>query len=446
MLPFEVEWRVPVGCGYSGFFVEVVLGFLPGLLTKGLPVRLLTGRCDEAWLRSNLEAADADVYVASWTDEHTRAPAATAASLVIEHGEPCYLRTWRHGSRPWRVVARTMTEADLKHEQVACLHRADEIWVPTAWHVDKFAASGIARSTMHVVPEPVDTAFFDPALSPREARPTTSPFVFFSSFKWEFRKGWDLLLRAFWAEFSSRRERRSVRLVLKTYLPPWEPGPRSLEEQTRRFGQHHFGRQLSQLAPVELREHDISRRALRELYAAADAFVLPTRGEGWGLPIAEAMAMGLPVIATNWSGPTAFLREANSHPLPVARHLTGGFAEPGVTALRHAMRRAFDEHTTNGGEAATARGRRARQTMVEEYSRAAVAEVVLRRLGVLNASWAPPADARDSPHGQDELRRHRRLALRSGRFGSMLGSRRGRPWQPRGAPGAWHQGRAAGRP
>ena len=50
---------------------------------------------------------------------------------------------------------------------------------------------------------------------------------------------------------------------------------------------------------------DMPRAALRNLYAAADAFVLPTRGEGWGLPIAEAMAMALPVIATNWSGPTA---------------------------------------------------------------------------------------------------------------------------------------------
>lgn len=37
-------------------------------------------------------------------------------------------------------------------------------------------------------------------------------------------------------------------------------------------------------------------------YAAADAFVLPSRGEGWGRPHVEAMSMGLPVIATNWSG------------------------------------------------------------------------------------------------------------------------------------------------
>ena len=48
---------------------------------------------------------------------------------------------------------------------------------------------------------------------------------------------------------------------------------------------------------------------------AADAFVLPSRGEGWGRPHVEAMAMGLPVIATNWSGPTAYLDEAVGYAL-----------------------------------------------------------------------------------------------------------------------------------
>ena len=80
------------------------------------------------------------------------------------------------------------------------------------------------------------------------------------------------------------------------------------------------------------------------VYAAADAFVLPTRGEGWGRPIAganplrivhrfwravpvsfaefgmilaEAMAMGLPVAATNWSGHTLFMNETTAWPVPL---------------------------------------------------------------------------------------------------------------------------------
>ena len=55
--------------------------------------------------------------------------------------------------------------------------------------------------------------------------------------------------------------------------------------------------------------------------------MLPTRGEGWGLPIVEAMAMGLPVIATNHSGPSAYLTGDNSYPLTPARVLSNGQVE-----------------------------------------------------------------------------------------------------------------------
>lgn len=88
------------------------------------------------------------------------------------------------------------------------------------------------------------------------------------------------------------------------------------------------GARRAELPRVELVQgEDMPRAALRNLYAAADAFVLPTRGEGWGLPIAEAMAMALPVIATNWSGPTALLSADNSFALSPARMLPGGQAE-----------------------------------------------------------------------------------------------------------------------
>ena len=48
------------------------------------------------------------------------------------------------------------------------------------------------------------------------------------------------------------------------------------------------------------------------LYQIATSFVIPSRGEGWGRPHIEAMSIGLPVIATNWSGPTEFMNDKNS--------------------------------------------------------------------------------------------------------------------------------------
>mmetsp|Transcript_7526 Transcript_7526/g.16673 ORF Transcript_7526/g.16673 Transcript_7526/m.16673 type:complete len:81 (+) Transcript_7526:1012-1254(+) len=55
-----------------------------------------------------------------------------------------------------------------------------------------------------------------------------------------------------------------------------------------------------------------------------DAFVLPSRGEGWGRPHTEAMVMGLPCIATNWSGNTEFMSDANSFPIQVCCCLSRG--------------------------------------------------------------------------------------------------------------------------
>ena len=145
-----------------------------------------------------------------------------------------------------------------------------------------------------------------------------------------------MLLEAYWSAFTKSD---GVRLLLKTYLPSWEAGPPDLNLHVEAFARQ-LGKRRGDLAAVELHvDESTSRGALAEMYRGADAFVLPTRGEGWGLPIAEAMASGLPVIATNFSGPTAFLTDDNSYPLRVARRLPGGQAEPSVADVAQAMKR-----------------------------------------------------------------------------------------------------------
>lgn len=69
------------------------------------------------------------------------------------------------------------------------------------------------------------------------------------------------------------------------------------------------------LQQIVLLERDIPLDQMPALYKSVDAFVLPSRGEGWGRPHVEAMSMELPVIATFWSGPTAYMTEENSYPL-----------------------------------------------------------------------------------------------------------------------------------
>eukprot|EP01051_Picozoa_sp_SAG22_P022472 SAG22_NODE_5393_length_1022_cov_1.699892_2_plen_202_part_00 len=142
----DVEWRLPVGCDFSGFFSEVVAGYLPFLLARGVPLKLLHGGCSEEFLRTMLPADGAAAYRRAQVSDERRPAAATAQSIVIEHAEPCKMRQWRNSSlRPRWVISRSMSEGTLPSDQAACLgKRADEVWVPTEYHRKTFTRSGVS--------------------------------------------------------------------------------------------------------------------------------------------------------------------------------------------------------------------------------------------------------------------------------------------------------------
>ena len=56
---------------------------------------------------------------------------------------------------------------------------------------------------------------------------------------------------------------------------------------------------------------------LPRLFCVGDAFILASHGEGWGLPLMQAMLMELPTIAVNWSGNTEYMNDDNSWLVPV---------------------------------------------------------------------------------------------------------------------------------
>jgi UDP-glucose:(heptosyl)LPS alpha-1,3-glucosyltransferase len=52
-----------------------------------------------------------------------------------------------------------------------------------------------------------------------------------------------------------------------------------------------------------------SREDVLDFYAAADLYVSPSREDSFGLPVAEAMACGLPVITSMHAGVAALIRD-----------------------------------------------------------------------------------------------------------------------------------------
>ena len=63
--------------------------------------------------------------------------------------------------------------------------------------------------------------------------------------------------------------------------------------------------------------NEVGRDKLKDIYPQGDAFVLASKSETFGVVFIEAMATGLPVVATDCGGPSDFVNEKNGYLIPV---------------------------------------------------------------------------------------------------------------------------------
>lgn len=98
---------------------------------------------------------------------------------------------------------------------------------------------------------------------------------------------------------------KNVRLIIKTYPSKnisWE---------------WQFLKEISKFdSRVEIIEKNMSRFELLNFYGCCDIFLSLHRAEGYGRNLAEALQLGLDLIATNWSGNTDFCKGDLYHPVP----------------------------------------------------------------------------------------------------------------------------------
>ncbi|GAB4820034.1 hypothetical protein N2152v2_007080 [Parachlorella kessleri] len=377
-----------------------------------------------------------------------RPPALVGTSIVICHSPAGCWSTpepdtplFRAGESPCPreksayFIGRTMWESDrLLPGWVPHLNATDELWVPAEHTRQLFRREGVVRPKIHLVPVIIETDLWDPGKhsplplsranlvlgsGPRVlAEKGDRPFLFFSTFTWEKRKGYDVLLRAYLEEFrvdsdgqqqqegqqaqqakqqgqghqGQRMPRPRVALLVKALPFGKEEGFNSTH-RIRSWVAAELGiaaADFSTLPPVYDFQEYLPYKVLPRLFKAADGFVFPTRGEGWGLPIVEAMSMGLPVIATNWSAPVDYLDDSVAFPL-AAQGMEQDGSQPSVQHLRRLMRQVV-EHP---GEARR-RGQAARVRMVTRYSPSAVGRTVAVRLKQIDQELSQRAPVPES--------------------------------------------------
>lgn len=131
------------------------------------------------------------------------------------------------------------------------------------------------------------------------------------------RKGFDVLIRAF-SQLNLPQETWDLTII--------GGGPEK----------SHLEKLIAK-AKLEQQIHLIGRRASDEMVGMlndSDVFVLPSRMETFGVVYAEALACGLPVIATPCGGPEEFVNEKNGLLVPV----------DDVEALAAAIQHMYDHH------------------------------------------------------------------------------------------------------
>ena len=153
------------------------------------------------------------------------------------------------------------------------------------------------------------------------------------------RKGAELLVDAYCRTFTKNDD---VELFIKT-----TPNPHN--EIENYVGNATKG--LQSAPKITVVNSHWENFQIASLYKSADLLVAPSKGEGFGLPFAEAMLFNVPVATTAFSGQTDFCTPETSFPIdytlaPSGSHVSSGYslwAEPSVSSIGSAMRLALSD-------------------------------------------------------------------------------------------------------
>lgn len=293
---------------------------------------------------------------------HIGAPTRTRSrgkKVLIYHYAPNLIHFKDERSQYDGIILNTVWETSRTPRRwLSYMNRFDAICVPSKHNKKALRNSGV-KVPIFIVPHGVNAKVFHPANKKMPLREAKGKFIFVSVFGFQHRKNPEALLRAYWEEFSSKD---NVLLVIKTNGYASYENEKWIKRAIMKYKKRLGIRKKT--APIVIKAHRLNDRQLKGIYTLGNAFVLPTRGEGVGLPFLESLASGVPVIATRWGGQMDFLTSNNSFLVPyqlknpsvsmnskhsISRKFSHLFAEkgqqwaePGRRGLKAIMRQAYE--------------------------------------------------------------------------------------------------------
>jgi glycosyltransferase involved in cell wall biosynthesis len=203
-------------------------------------------------------------------------------------------------------------------------------------------------------------------------------FLFVGGTIW--RKGVDILLHAYRRAFGSRD---NVVLIIKDFpqgLLYADQGIARIISEIRKDGDAPEIVHYNELLDLE---------KMPGLYSACDCLVHPYRGEGFGLPVLEAMACGIPVITTEGGSTDDFCSSEHSYLIPSKRvdftpsdlKLAGGagwLLEPDLDSLTSILREVYEN-----GKEAKEKAMKASAFVRANFDWKKIGEKVMERLDLL---------------------------------------------------------------
>jgi glycosyltransferase involved in cell wall biosynthesis len=256
----------------------------------------------------------------------------------------------------------------------------DEIWVYSRFMAENIGAA--APVPVIALPPPVELPS-DPVDPLRLGVPRGFLFLFvFDYLSTVQRKNPVGLIEAFRLAFAPAE---GPQLLIKTINAPLRP----LAEEEVLWAA--YGR-----PDIHVIDRSLNGDELGGLMAACDCYVSLHRAEGFGLTMAEAMALGKPVIGTGYSGNVDFMNNENSYLIDYTIGRVGAeceiyppegeWAEPSIEHAAELMRRVLSDP-----DQAAAKGERAKADVSRLLSPEVTGQSMRRRLEHL--AGVPASDA-----------------------------------------------------